>query len=830
MLRSNLTFLNAFLLVGFLGLATPGAFGATEQPVRIHKSIAGSQTFVLTGNVHPLVAKALAQDQGEVSSSKVMPKMRIHFALTAAQNADLKQLLTAQQNRRSPQYHQFLTPEEFAARFGMNNADIQKVTAWLEANGFSDVQTSRSRMWVEFKGSAGEVASTFRTTIHNYSLNGEAHFANASEPQLPAALEGMVQGITGLHNFLPKARSLKPHFTSSLSGDTYVTPDDWQTIYDVKPLYGTGLDGSPIAAASPSANYCGGNPCSIVVVGQSDVNASDLANFRVAAGLPAKTITTLIPPGDSDPGLQLVSGDEAESDLDLEWSNGIAKNANILFVTADSNPDNGVQDAWTWAVDNNAAPILSTSYGLCEIQTTSAGVATGEMLFAQAATQGMTVIAAAGDAGAADCDTAYPASLGLAVDYPASSAYVTGVGGTEFTVYDTTGAYWGTSNDTYGGSALQYIPEIVWNDTSSSNGLAAGGGGVSIYIAKPSWQSGVTPNDSHRDVPDIALAASITVDQLLICTPYTDDNGNLIPGVSTCANGFRNTSSNSNYNNTLNTIGGTSGGAPAFAGVMALLVQKLGMRLGNVNPNLYSVAEISQTAFHDITSGNNIVSCVFASLNCSGGSTLAYGSMGYSAGVGYDQASGWGSIDAYNLFEQWSEDIQITSSPTELSIQPGASGTATITVAPYKNFSGTVSFACTVSSALANVTCSLPSTTVTTSGTTTVTITAASTAGSPLLRRFRQLPPMAPGLLLLALGVALMVYTLKKQQRFVYAWGAAAMLVFVLGAVSCGGGSSSGSTTTGGGTTGSTAESGTVTVTATSGQIVNSVAIAVTIP
>jgi hypothetical protein len=204
--------------------------------------------------------------------------------------------------------------------------------------------------------------------------------------------------------------------------------------------------------------------------------------------------------------------------------------------------------------------------------------------------------------------------------------------------------------------------------------------------------------------------------------------------------------------------------------------------------------------------------------------------MGYSAGVGYDQASGWGSIDAYNLFEQWSEDIQITSSPTELSIQPGASGTATITVAPYKNFSGTVSFACTVSSSLANVTCSLPSTTVTTSGTTTVTITAASTAGSPLLRRFRQLPPMAPGLLLLALGVALMVYTLKKQQRFVYAWGAAATLVFVLGAVSCGGGSSSGSTTTGGGTTGSTAESGTVTVTATSGQIVNSVAIAVTIP
>jgi subtilase family serine protease len=703
------------------------------------------------------------------------------------------------------------------------------VKAWLESSGFSNVEASRSRMWVEFKGTAGQVESAFHTAIHNYSLNGEAHFANATEPLLPVALEGMVQGIKGLHNFTPKPHSrMKPRFTSSISGDTFVTPADWGTIYDVKPLYGLGLDGSPIA--NPSGNYCGGQPCSIAIVGQSDVNGSDLANFRAAAGLPAKTVTTIIPPGDTDPGLQFASNDEQESDLDLEWAGAIAKNANILFVTAaydTKTGSGGVQDAWTWAVDNNVAPILSTSYGLCEPQTGATEIATEETLFAQAVAQGMTVISAAGDAGAADCDSGYPATLGLAVDYPASSQYVTGVGGTEFTVYNVTGAYWSTTNDASGGSALQYIPEIVWNDTSNpnppvnGNGLAAGGGGVSAYITKPSWQSGVTPNDGHRDVPDIALAASIDVDQLLICTPVASTTAG-VPSttVSACSNGFRNS------DQTLNTIGGTSAGAPSFAGILALLVQQTGGRLGNINPNLYAVAQISQTAFHDITTGANTVPCQAGTLNCT------TGTMGYSAEVGYDQASGWGSIDAFNLFEQWSEDIQISSSPTLLTIQPGASGTATITVAPYKNFTGTVSFACTVSSGLVGVTCSVPSTTVTTSGSTTVTITASSTAGSPLLRRLPKVPPMSPVLLLLALGSAVMVFSIRKQQRFVQAWGAAAALVLVLGAVSCGGGSSSGSTGTtgGGGTTTPTAESGTVTVTATSGKIVNSVSIAVTIP
>jgi len=804
MQRTNLTIFNAFLLVGFLGLTAPGAFGESEPPKRLHANIEDGRAVELKGNTRPAVVQGLAQDQGEVSSSLVMPRMSLHFSLTSAQQADLNQFLTSVQQRHNANYHKFLTPEQYAARFGVNSADLEKVTTWLENNGFTNVQVARSHGWVSFNGTAGQVQQAFHTSVHKYALNGEAHFANAADPQLPQALQSMTAAVRGLHNFHMKPHiQLRPHFTSSISGDTFLAPNDWATIYDVQPLYSSGLDGSPLAG---SGSACGGNPCSIVVVGQSDVLSTDLAAFRTAAGLPAKTITVVVPPGDSDPGI--VSGDEGESDLDLEWSNGIAKNANILFVTADATTDNGVEDSITYAIDNNVAPILSTSYGLCEVEDTLSDMTAQNTLFQTANALGMTIVAASGDAGAADCDTGYPASLGLAVDFPASSPYVTGIGGTLLNVFNTTtGGYWSASNNSSNGSALTYIPEVAWNDTLADAALAASGGGASAYWSKPSWQTGTgVPSNSFRNVPDLAFAAS------------PNENGLLICGDSWCTNGFRDAATN------LDVTGGTSSGPPTFSGVLALLVQQTGGRLGNINQNLYGVADISQTAFHDVTSGTNIIPCSVGSLNCT------TGTMGFSAGIGYDQVTGWGSIDANNLFEQWSEDIEVTSSPTTVSLQPGASTTATIGVSPYKNFTGTVTFSCSVSSALANVTCSVPSTTVTTSGSTSVTINAASSAAAPFLRHFRDVPPAGLGLLLLGTVMTVSLYFVRKQ-RFVYGLGATAMLFLLLGAVSCGGGSSSGTTTTstGGGSTSGTAESGNVVVTATSGQISNSVSIAVTI-
>jgi len=767
-------------------VVVPASFGASQTQRRLRSNIDDSNTFVLQGNTRPIVSSGMAQDTGPVSTSQLMPRMTLHFSLTKAQQTGLSQLLAAQQNRRSPQYRKFLSPEEYASRFGLNTADIAKVTNWLENNGFSGIQPARSRISVSFSGTVAQAQAAFHTAIHSYSINGETHFANASDPELPKALQGVVESVGGLSNFQPKpfmirgnTDGLKPHYTTS-GGTTYLAPDDWETIYDVKPLYSSGLDGSPI----------GGQTYSIAVVGQSDVQLSDLHAFRAAAGLGVKDPTVVVVPGDSDPGLQ--STDQAESDLDLEWAGAIAKNASILFVVGKSN---GVNDAIQYAIDNNVAPILTTSYGECEANLPSGEFSALNALLQQAAAQGITVVAASGHGGAAACDTGSIAVGGLAVMFPASSQYVTAVGGTEFNAPNT-GNYFNSSNNANGGSAKSYIPEIAWNDGNQ----AAGGGGVSTLVAKPTWQTGTgVPSDGQRDIPDLAFTASLQTDGLLFC-----NNGS-------CTNGFLNSSS------TPAVTGGTSAAAPTFSGVLALLVQKTGARIGLLNPNLYSLAAISGNAFHDITGGTNLVLCKGGSINCPTSNTSGTGEFGYSAGVGYDQVTGLGSIDSFNFVEQWSEDIQLTATPANLAIQPGSSSpgssplpspSTTITVTPVNNFSGPVTLACSVSSSLlANVTCSfdpnaiVPSTTLGAPGNASVPLYIFSaklvrSVPSHRFPKFPTLPPNAAAWLVVAIALASTAYAARKyrffQQRFAYVWITCAAVVLTMGAVSCGSGSAAG--------------------------------------
>jgi subtilase family serine protease len=782
------------LAILVIGGNAPVALGASQAPRRLHSDIDDSQTFVLKGNTRPAVELGAAQDLGEVSASQTLPRMAIHFAMSAAQHADLAQLLAQQQDRRSAQFHKFLTPESYAARFGLNTADLRKITLWLENNGFSNLQVARSRTWVSFSGTAAQAQAAFHTAIHSYAVNGETHFANASDPQLPKALQGVAESVRGLHDFRmkPHIRRIQPHFTSNISGNTFLAPDDWATIYDVKPLYGLGLDGTGVT---------------IAVVGQSDVLLTDIRAFRSAAGLPAKDPTIVL--AGRDPGVQTSSGDEGESDLDLEWSGAIAKNANILFVTASfAGTGNGVEDSITYVIDNNVAPILSTSYGLCEANVATADLNTQNALFAQANAQGMTILAASGDGGAADCDPPQSnpnetaATQGLAVDFPASSPYVTGMGGTTFS--EGGGTYWATTNNSSNGSALSYIPEVTWNDTFKF----ASGGGASALVPKPVWQTGTgVPADTARDVPDLAVGASPAHDGYMVCSE------------GSCVNGFR------RADQSLDVTGGTSVGPPTFAGVLALLLQKNGpgSRVGNINANLYALAAAfpptaarSSSPFQDITSGNNIVPCATGTPNCP-----ASLQMGYTAGVGYDQVTGLGSIDANNLVQDWSFDFHLAANTSTLSIPRGSSSTATATITAQDHFAGTVSFTCSVAASLTSVTCSIPGT-VSTSGTVTLTITAGSTATSPLVSLFRGMPP--PGLwwLLLPLTLAAAIFMMQKQ-RPAFALSAVAF-VLAIGAVSCGG-SSSGTTTM----ATAKAETGVVTVTATSGQLVNTTSVSVTV-
>ena len=391
---------------------------------------------------------------------------------------------------------------------------------------------------------------------------------------------------------------------------------------------------------------------------------ADITDFRSAAGLPANNPSTAVLPipGSADPGIGDASGDINEADLDLEWSGGVAKNASIVFVNSTN-----VMDSMQYAIENKInglqIPILSISYGGCEPSWTSADLSSMEASFQQANAQGQTVLSAAGDNGAADCDEQtspngppiISATQGLQVDYPASSAYVTGMGGSEFTGDGTAaspstgaGQYWSTngSNDVLT-SALSYIPEMAWNDTAfeieNGGGLSAGGGGKSLLWSKPSWQAGVTgiPSDGARDVPDLSLNASPDHDPYLVCTQIildSDPTGS--DDTSSCTSGFRISDPGYSDDQGLVAYGGSSADAPSFAGLLALIEQQLGVPagLGNVNPTLYSLAANSTTyasAFHDITTGNNIVPCTAGSTDCP-----SNGEMGYSAETGYDQATG----------------------------------------------------------------------------------------------------------------------------------------------------------------------------------------------
>ena len=678
-------------------------YAATQD--RVPREIDGGQRVALKGNVHGFAQPQ--SDLGRADATKMLHGVTLVFRPSTAQQQDLDNLLAQQQDRSSSNYHKWLTPAQFADRFGMTAADIQRVSAWLQSQGFAVTEVSNSRNEISFDGTVSQVEVTFQTEIHNYLVNGEIHFANATNPAVPAALAGSVRAIGHLHDFAPKPRAkVRPHLTSYISGNHFITPGDFATIYDVAPLYSAGSDGTGQK---------------IAIIGQSSVNTTDLNNFRSAAGLPASTVQMTVLPATTS---TRCAGDEGESDLDIEWAGGIAKNASIVLVYAGlSNGDtctnrNGknVWDALDFAVQNQVAHFISTSYGFCEggaAGQTGVGQAfasTVQGWAQQANAQGQTIVAASGDSGAADCDgSVKSATQGLAVDVPAAIPEVTGMGGSAFNG-DVAGAVSGTAPNTNAGattywsstsnstdtvsSALSYIPEVAWNETTADiatgGGLSASGGGASIFFAKPNWQTGTgVPADGKRDVPDLSLSASPNHDGYLVCSE-DGAKGAIQPS---CVAGFRNSTGS---NGSFDVVGGTSVAAPTFSAILALINQALGTTgLGNVNPNLYAFAASTPSAFHDVTLGNNMVPCTSGSINCPAGTTQ----IGFTAGAGYDQVTGLGSVDADKLATAWlateTPMFTLASTAPTFQVAQGASVNATVNVTFTNGFSGTVTFTCT---------------------------------------------------------------------------------------------------------------------------------------
>jgi subtilase family serine protease len=670
---------------------------SAQKPVpRIASAIDSSSRVTLTGS-RPLRALA-ANDVGVVPPGTQLQGMTLVFNRSAEQQTALDALIAAQQDPASPSYHQWLTPAQFGARFGMADADLAAAEAWLQQQGFSIDGVSNSRDRIRFTGTAAQAAAAFGTELHYYRAAGqtESHMAPATDISVPAALAPTLLGVANLSGFRPRShlvQGVHPNFTSSQTGNHFMTPGDVATIYDINAAYNAGFTGVGQT---------------IAIVGQSAIYASDIAAFQSAAGLPSKVPTLLLYPGTGTS--TVYSGDESESDLDVEYSGAIAKGATILFVYT-GNGNYGAFDALQYTIDNDLAPIVSSSYGTCEPALGQSEFNLLNAVLAQAATQGQTVISAAGDAGSSDCYGEYtPVSSAantanneqLSVDFPASSQYVTGLGGTEFPAADVAAAaspgtattYWAATNGSdVVSSALSYIPEQVWNDDSSSVGLASGGGGVSIYAPRPTWQSGTAPGvaaitGTFRLVPDIALDSSPENAPYAYCT--SDTTSYATGQTHSCNSGFRDSTSGD-----LTVAGGTSFAAPIFAGMLAILNQEKGYTAGQgvINGTLYTLASTPATyssAFHDITvSGNQ---CLAGTSYCSGAPLTDY-----AAGTGYDQASGLGSVDLNNLIAAWPKNTtasgaNFTLTASTVTTTNGTAANSTITVTPVGGYTGTVAF------------------------------------------------------------------------------------------------------------------------------------------
>src|SRR5579859_730192 len=672
----------------------PAVVQSTSPPTRV----------TLSGNVHPLAQARY--DHGAVSDSTPASRLLLLLRRSAQQEGALQEFLQQVHRPGTPAFHAWLKPEQFAAKFGPSDADVNTVTSWLKSQGFTNLHLSKAKNFLEFSGTAGQIRNAFQTEIHSYIIEGEEHHANNSDPQIPAALAPIVAGMVTLNDFPAKSHATILGTAKFDSASHKITADwtfrqglyplapaDFAVEYNLNPVYTAGTNGSGVT---------------IGIIGASNINLSVVDTYRTFFGLPANPVNVIL--DGADPGL---NGAAVESFLDVELAGAVAPAAKIvLYTSAGNTVQNGLYLAALRAVDDDEAPVLSTSYGLCEQDLGTSGNLFWTTLWEQAAAQGQTSFVSSGDGGSAGCDNfnlPEAATRGLAVSGFASTPWNIAVGGTDFAYQSYAGTqaqqdaelatFWKNPSTPPlpSESLLKRIAEQPWNrafglnllDKPDPGSIVGGSGGASSCAtgtdaadgtfsscaaghAKPSWQSGTgVPADGVRDLPDLSLfAASGENDTFYpICVATTQ--------CVVTSDGF-----------SFSGAGGTSASSPAMAGIMALINQKFG-RQGQANFILYALAAQHPSVFHDITIGSNNVPCQSGSPNCTA-STRNDNSNGlltlgnYYSTAGYDQASGLGTVDAAALIANWNS-IHFTASNTSLSVNPtffthGTAATVTATV------------------------------------------------------------------------------------------------------------------------------------------------------
>jgi hypothetical protein len=674
---------------------------------RVTQRIDETSLVTLKGNTRRLAQPRF--DLGPAPVSMAASRMLLVLKRSAQQQASLETYLSSAQDPASPNYRKWLTPEQFGKRFGVSDADLATIQSWLQGRGFTVNKVAKGRMVIEFSGTVGQIQSAFHTSVHQYKINGAKFWANSADPQIPAALAPVVAGFAELNSFVPKSLAIRgpggrydpktnriqPTYTVGSTNNGYTIflgPADAATIYDTPTTLNANLSSSALD----------GSGVTIGIAGDSNIDVAQNANYRATFGLPAKPTSVVV--DGTDPG---ENGDALEAYLDTEVSGGIAPNANIILYTAANTDLNaGLFLAIGRALDDNQVDILNVSFGGCEFDQGTSGNQYIYDLWEQAAAQGISVTVSTGDSGSAGCDdpnTETIATLGLAVNGLASTPYNIAVGGTDFdTLYSSfpnsfTNYVDVTNTFANHRSALGYIPEEPWNNStfqgynttiaqdvpwdstqySAMQNIVAAGGGVSACTTVngtscssgypvPSWQSRFATDTSGRNLPDVSLLSAnglygalwglcTDVDYQGASTPVTDCAGN-----PTTGNAFN-----------LTGVGGTSASAPAFAGILALVKQKAGTRLGQADYVLYNLAKSNyNTVFHDVSTGNNSVSCTSGTLDCTLNAAGYYFLTGYDTAAGYDEATGLGSVDASQLVSSWA-NAGLTATTASLTLNGG---------------------------------------------------------------------------------------------------------------------------------------------------------------
>ncbi|HVJ51555.1 MAG TPA: S53 family peptidase [Aliidongia sp.] len=710
-IRSGLPLVLALAGLAFVLGGTSQASAQVARPM-VTQRIDERQLVTLAGNTRP---EAIAQnDRGRVADTRALDHMQLLLKRPAELEAALDGFIETLHNPASPNFHNWMTNDQFDAQFAPAAADVRAVTKWLTAAGFQIETIHGNGLLIDFSGTAGQVRAAFHTEIHALDVGGVAHIANVSDPQIPAALSPVVAGIVSLHDFRPH-RMYKPRtdFTFTSGGRQFeaLVPADLTTIYNLGPLFSAGISGQGQT---------------IVVIEDTNVfSTSDWTTFRSTFGLSSFTggSFTQVHPAPrtgrnncTNPG---VNGDDGEAILDAEWASAAAPSAAIeLASCADTSTTFGGLIALQNLIAAATTPaIVSISYGECEAENGATMNAAFNTAYQQAVALGISIFVSSGDEGAASCDANQAkATHGIGVSGFASTPFNVAVGGTDYgdTFAGTVGTYWNATNGTTLGSAKSYIPEIPWNDSCASllltmshgstvpygtsgfcnsttgkasflstasgsggpSGCATGRpsttgivGGTCAGYAKPSWQAGIVgiPSDGVRDIPDVSLFAANGVWGHYYVFCYSDPSGE---GSAPC------TGSPSGWSG----AGGTSFSSPILAAIQALVNQHVGARQGNPNPVYYALAATEYGAGGSTTCnsslGNGVAaSCIFydviqgdMDVNCTGTHNcyLPSGTNGvlstsntayqpaYKTGTGWDFATGIGTVNAANLVNNWS--------------------------------------------------------------------------------------------------------------------------------------------------------------------------------